>query len=207
MKPSRKQHPYLRKRSSQLWVQFSPDLHERHGSKRCSMGRLNAQTHTAASPWIPEFDGFFHVLLRVVVFTSLLVNFQTGCSLARLQSLSGSTHTSASTSCTLRATNPHIRPMLLRPTETQPRLKWASCYASTVRYLHRSLRHNDCELAPRCSKRWLESARAAEGRGEVGRKGRGRSFQEMMLLLVSDSSYWQSGPFYCTWCNSTAFVV
>lgn len=35
---------------------------------------------------------------------------------------------------------------------------------------------------------WRVSESAEQGRGEVGRRGReeGRSFQEMMLLLVSD---------------------
>lgn len=112
-----------------------------------------------------------------------------GLSLALSQFLSGSTHTSASTAGTLGAMSTHIQTLVLSQTETQASLKHASCFARTVRYLHRGLSHSDCGLVPQSSKRWLESeweSRGGEGRGGEKREGGGRSFQEMMLLLVSD---------------------
>lgn len=90
-----------------------------------------------------------------------------GLSLALSQFLPGSTHTSASTAGTLggggvgggRAHNglTHAYSLLLSQADTRASLKHASCFARTVRYLHRGLSHSDCGLVPQSSKRWLES--------------------------------------------------
>ncbi len=116
-------------------------------------------------------------------------------SLALSQCPSGTTHTSAPTAGTLWATSSHIQTLLLSQTEAQASLKDASCFTRTVRYLHRWLSHSDCGLVPQSSKKvvgewvseWVrEQRRGGEGRGGEKREGGGRSFQEMMLLLVSD---------------------
>lgn len=112
-----------------------------------------------------------------------------GLSLALSQFLSAST--SASATGSLWPMSSHIQTLLLSQAQTQAGLKHASCFTRTIRYLHRGLSHSDCGLVPLSSKRWLESeweSRGGEGRREVGRRRReeGRSFQEMMLLLVSD---------------------
>lgn len=44
-----RQHLYLRKRSSQLRIQFSPDLHERHESEHFNNGIKYTRTHSCFS--------------------------------------------------------------------------------------------------------------------------------------------------------------
>lgn len=107
-----KQYQYLGKWSSQLWIQFSPDLHERHGSKLCSMGGVK-YTHT-------------HTLL--LHLESLNATASSMCwyspyswctSLALSQFLSGSTHTSASRAGRLWPMSSRTQTLLLSQTETQ----------------------------------------------------------------------------------------
>lgn len=152
-------------------------------------GKIHTNIHSrfTLNPWmwqplpcVAQSDG--------IHLTAVAPPLNSGLSLALSQFLSGSTHTSASTAGTLWAMSSHIKNSVTL-TETQASLKHASCFARIVRYLHRGLSHSDCGLVPQSSKRWLESeweSRGGEGRGGEKREGGGRSFQEMMLLLVSD---------------------
>lgn len=49
-----RQHLYLRKRSSQLRIEFSPDLHERHESEHFNDGikYTRTQSRFSVNPWI-----------------------------------------------------------------------------------------------------------------------------------------------------------
>lgn len=169
---------YLRKRSSQLSIEFSPELHERHGSNSCSMGWVkHTHTYAPASPWIPELDSLFHVLVKVLVITLQLVSSHPAQD-THSSSVVQSTHLPLLQTCSGQWAHTYN----LSQTLIQASLKHASCFTRTVRYLHKGFSHSDCGLVPLSAKRWLESEweqrrRGGERRGEEGGR-RGGAFRK-----------------------------
>lgn len=162
-------------------------MHERHGSNLCSTWRFTlTRTWAPASPGIPESNSLSHQEAGMpVISLQLVASTQQWTVTASSQFLSVWARTSASD--TGKSTQrPDTQASSASTQQTQADLKHASCFSRAVWYLHGGLTHSDFGSSELTAAWRACESEGGQGRGGRGGREEGRSFQEMMLLLVSD---------------------